>query len=71
MGSAKNVNTGINLTPYNGSNNFNDVSFGSMHAGGAHFVLGDGTVRFISQNIDFALYQGLASRAGSELVSDF
>jgi hypothetical protein len=70
-GSTKNINTGINLTPYNGSNNFNDVSFGSMHAGGCHFVMGDGTVRFISQNISFALYQGLGSRDGTESLGEF
>jgi hypothetical protein len=28
--------------------------FSSAHVGGAHFVMGDGAVRFISENIDYA-----------------
>ncbi len=31
--------------------------FGSYHTGGAHFVLGDGAVRFISENIDADMNQ--------------
>jgi type II secretory pathway pseudopilin PulG len=41
----------------------------SFHTGGAMHLLGDGSVRFISQNIDAAIYDALASRAGSEAVS--
>jgi hypothetical protein len=41
---------------------------GSFHTGGAQFLLGDGTVRFVSQNISMKLYQGLATRAGGEVV---
>lgn len=45
--------------------------FSSQHTGGAHFVLGDGSVRFVGENIDLGLYQGLATRRGGEIVSDF
>lgn len=68
-GSVKNINSGINITRYNGSNNFNDVSFGSMHTGGAHFLMGDGSTHFISQNIDFNVYRSLGSKSGTEVVS--
>ncbi|MBI1347682.1 DUF1559 domain-containing protein [bacterium] len=45
---------------------FNNVRFSSQHAGGVHFLFGDGTVRFVSQNVDFATYQAAASRGDSE-----
>jgi prepilin-type N-terminal cleavage/methylation domain-containing protein len=48
-----------------------EISFGSYHVGGAFFALGDGSVRFLSENIDLTLYQGLGSRNGSEVVGDF
>jgi len=37
-----------------------DEGFSSLHEGGAHFVLCDGSVHFISENIDDTLYQRLA-----------
>lgn len=46
-----------------------DVS--APHIGYANFGLGDGSVRAITENIDFALYQKLSTRSGGELVGDF
>jgi prepilin-type N-terminal cleavage/methylation domain-containing protein len=43
--------------------------FSSHHATGAHFVLGDGSVRLLSSNIDIGVYYTLATRAGGEPVS--
>jgi prepilin-type N-terminal cleavage/methylation domain-containing protein len=60
-GTTKNVRYPINSTFYNGSNNFNEISFGSHHPGGAQFALGDASVRFISQTIDLLIYQASAS----------
>lgn len=57
----KNVVYAINSRPYNGSNDFNDVPMGSNHVGGCHFLMGDGTVRFISENIDLVTYFAAAS----------
>jgi len=45
--------------------------FSSNHTGGAQFILGDGSVRFISENIDANLYRGLATRQGGELIGTF
>ncbi len=64
----KNVYLSIGYSGYNGGSWFNDVRFGSQHTGGAHFLLGDGTVQFLSENIDFATYQALASRDQGEAV---
>jgi len=44
--------------------------FSSAHTGGAHFGLGDGGVRFVSQNISAAVFRRLAHRADGELFDD-
>ena len=45
---------------------FNDMSYGSNHTGGAQFLMGDGAVRFLSENIDYNLLLSTASIAGGE-----
>jgi len=47
----------------------NCITFRSQHPGGAQFALGDGSVRFISETIDFPTYQALSSRAGGEVAT--
>jgi hypothetical protein len=42
--------------------------FNSVHPGGAQFALGDGSVRFLSENTDPLLYTRLGDRADGELV---
>jgi prepilin-type N-terminal cleavage/methylation domain-containing protein len=44
---------------------------GSFHTGGAQFLLGDGRVVFISQNISMPLYRGLSTRNGGEVTTNF
>lgn len=44
----------------------NNYSFMSRHDGGGHFALCDGSVTFISDNIDRELYRGLSTIQGSE-----
>ncbi len=61
-------------TPLN-CNSWNDWrtegGFKSTHAGGVHFALCDGAVRFINQSIDYRNYQRLGDRRDGEVVSEF
>jgi prepilin-type N-terminal cleavage/methylation domain-containing protein len=43
--------------------------FKSDHPGGAQFVMGDGSVHFVSEAIDYRLFNGLGTRGGGEVVS--
>lgn len=45
--------------------------FSSHHTGGAQFGMGDGAVRFISENIDRGLYQALSTIQGGETIGEF
>jgi prepilin-type N-terminal cleavage/methylation domain-containing protein/prepilin-type processing-associated H-X9-DG protein len=42
--------------------------FSSYHPGGCHFLFGDGSVQFLSQNIDAATLANLTTRAGGEVI---
>jgi prepilin-type N-terminal cleavage/methylation domain-containing protein len=53
-------------------NNWNfSWGFRSMHAGGVHFLLGDGGVRFISENINIVTYNRLGGRRDGRPVGEF
>jgi prepilin-type processing-associated H-X9-DG protein len=43
----------------------------SWHTGGAHFLFGDGRVRFLTENIDGDLWKGIATRNGGEVLGEF
>lgn len=42
--------------------------FKSMHAGGAQFVMSDGSVHFVQETIETIAYRGLATREGGEIA---
>ncbi len=53
-------------------NNWNIAwGFRSSHTGGAHFLLGDGSVRFISENLDYNTYQKIGTRNDGLVVGEF
>jgi prepilin-type N-terminal cleavage/methylation domain-containing protein/prepilin-type processing-associated H-X9-DG protein len=41
----------------------------SLHPGGANFLFADGSVRFIKEQVGFAIFQALGTRAGGEVLS--
>ena len=75
---AANFNISPTNVPINTPNPSNDPTgaanwwissgFKSMHPGGANFAMGDGSVTFFSETIDFKLYNNLGTRAGGEVV---
>jgi len=48
---------------------FYTSGFSSFHPGGCHFLMADGSVQFLSQNIYQNLLVALTTRAGGEVVS--
>ncbi len=52
-----------------GFNYWRSSGFKSMHPGGANLMMCDGSVRFIQDQIDYELYNGLGSRAAGESVT--
>jgi type II secretory pathway pseudopilin PulG len=74
---------GVINGPYLGSSDGLRESFASQHPGGALFVMGDGSVRFISETIDFkftgakngtpvdSTYERLLARNDGQPVGDF
>lgn len=47
-----------------------DDSAFSFHTGGAQFVFGDGSVHFMSQNIENITYSGMYTRNGGEVLGE-
>ena len=66
---------GANFYPLDNATNYrlNSVSscFSSRHTGGAHFVMGDGAVRFLSENVNGNTLKWLAQRNDGETLSEF
>jgi prepilin-type N-terminal cleavage/methylation domain-containing protein len=67
------LNDPINANHRDANGYFNNTGeyAGSYHPGGAQFTLTDGSVRFVSQNINMTVYQAISTRAGGEVVGDF
>src|SRR5262249_20087962 len=64
VGGSRNIESGIN-TPSIAL--FNDIAFGSMHPGGCHFTMADGSTRFVAETIGLAQYKAAGSYNGKEV----
>ncbi|APZ94220.1 DUF1559 domain-containing protein [Fuerstiella marisgermanici] len=47
------------------------VHFSSQHVGGVQFVLCDGSVHFLSENVDYDTFRHLGERADGEVLGEF
>jgi len=54
-----------------GDNDTRGSSFCSTHTGGAQCVLADGSVRFVSENLDIGVQKGIGTSGGGETVGEF
>jgi prepilin-type N-terminal cleavage/methylation domain-containing protein/prepilin-type processing-associated H-X9-DG protein len=63
----------INADTRDSSGHFNNDGeyAGSYHPGGAQFLMGDGSVRFIAETINMTIYRGLSTRDGGEVPGNF
>ncbi len=62
------INQKVAYSPNPNLNAEAQTGFSSLHAGGAQFVLGDGKVTFISENIDLAVVAALARKNDGQPV---
>lgn len=69
LGAAPYVYAGTYLSVFGINNNWPGAS--SMHVGGTHSLLADGSVRFISESLDFNTWAGINSAQGNENVGQF
>jgi prepilin-type N-terminal cleavage/methylation domain-containing protein len=49
----------------------NEIHARSWHTGGVHCCMADGAVKFVSDNIDTAVFQGAGTVSGGESLGDF
>jgi prepilin-type N-terminal cleavage/methylation domain-containing protein len=48
---------------------FNYLPFSSMHTGGVHMAMVDGSTRFVTDDLDIVIQRALATRSGGETVN--
>ncbi|MCA9081998.1 MAG: DUF1559 domain-containing protein, partial [Planctomycetaceae bacterium] len=62
----------VNINEDGGSDGYAEEKvFTSRHTGGAHFLLGDGAVRFLSENIDTTTYRNLGTKNDGNVIGEF
>ena len=64
------INSSIRFHGFILNRDHNHVPFGSSHPGGALFVFADGHVQFLSESMNFDIYQWLSTYQGGETFSN-
>lgn len=59
------LHTAITDTYPPGNSGWFDAAFASYHPGGCHFLIADGSVHFLSQNMDQNILRSLTTRNGA------
>jgi prepilin-type processing-associated H-X9-DG protein len=62
------ISAKIGVAPGDDTTAAHEYHFWSYHPGGAQFLLGDGSARMISENIDLATIRALATIKGGENI---
>jgi prepilin-type N-terminal cleavage/methylation domain-containing protein/prepilin-type processing-associated H-X9-DG protein len=65
------VQDGLVAAQNSNSNAVNISSYWSWHASGAHFLMADGAVVYLSLSMSQSILESLSTRAGEELPGDF
>ena len=45
------------------------MAFKSVHPGGAHMAMGDASIQFVEESLDYRLWNGLGTRSGGEVAA--
>ncbi|QDU63578.1 hypothetical protein Pan216_44590 [Planctomycetes bacterium Pan216] len=56
---------------YTGNFEYNNTPFRSPHSNGAQFVMGDGSVIYLSSSTDLTVLKGMATRANNEITGGY
>lgn len=64
------INTVAGTANTGGSSN-RQSGFSSLHVGGAHFLMGDGAVRFISENVNTNTYAYLGAVSDNQVIGEY
>jgi prepilin-type processing-associated H-X9-DG protein len=65
---AQGINGPASVPGGDGTWSYRETTFSSFHPGGCFFLMCDGSVQFLSENIDLAAIRAMGSRNGAEVI---